>query len=38
MEKLWLKSYADGVPQTIDLEQIGITQALSRHGGTIPRQ
>jgi long-chain acyl-CoA synthetase len=36
MERLWLKSYAEGVPHTIDLQQIGIPEALSNTAKRFP--
>jgi long-chain acyl-CoA synthetase len=36
MEKIWLKSYASGVPESIDIEQIPLPEALSRTADRFP--
>ena len=36
MEKIWLKSYADGVPAEIVFEEITLPQALARSAERYP--
>ncbi len=36
MEKLWYKSYADGVPHTVDFENIVLPEALARTAKKYP--
>ena len=36
MEKLWLKSYAKGIPPTINYEKTPMPQALSRTAAEFP--
>jgi long-chain acyl-CoA synthetase len=36
MEKIWLKSYAPGVPKSIDIERIPLPEALTRTAGRFP--
>ncbi len=36
MEKIWLKSYADGVPTEIVFEEIPLPQALARSAERYP--
>jgi long-chain acyl-CoA synthetase len=36
MEKIWLKSYAAGVPPEIDFERITLSEALTRTAGRFP--
>jgi long-chain acyl-CoA synthetase len=36
MEKIWLKSYAPGIPESIDFEKIDLPQALTRSAGRFP--
>ena len=38
MEKIWLKSYAPGVPPTIDLQDITLQEALTRTAGRFPHK
>ena len=38
MEKIWLKSYAPGVPPTIDLQDITLQEALTRTAGRFPHR
>ncbi len=36
MEKIWLKSYAEGVPATVEFENLTLQQALSRTASRLP--
>jgi long-chain acyl-CoA synthetase len=36
MEKIWLKSYADGIPGEIDFEKISLAEALARSAKRFP--
>ena len=38
MEKIWLKSYGKGVPETVQFEDITMDQALARSAARIPEQ
>lgn len=38
MEKIWLKSYAPGVPGEIEFEKITLAEALSRSAGQFPER
>ena len=38
MEKIWLKSYAPGVPSTIDLQDITLQEALTRTASRFPHR
>lgn len=36
MEKIWLKSYAPGVPETVDFIDVTLSEALTRTAGRYP--
>ena len=38
MEKIWLKSYANGVPAEIIFEKITLSEALTRTAERYPQQ
>jgi long-chain acyl-CoA synthetase len=38
MEKIWLKSYAPGVPHTIDFQDITLQEALTRSADRFPQR
>lgn len=38
MDKIWLKSYAKGVPESIDIEKISLSDALTRTAKRFPNK